>query len=307
MNTEPGGRATSDTLKVAQVSRTYYYVPLWSSQQEGFFGEEGITVDVEVLDSTGRVNRGLLDKSFQIGIGTPEGVVNNVESGSGQLAIAAGNANKLTHSLIALEQFREISDLRGARIGVASLDEGTAFVIQDMLQQHGLSYPDDYEMVDAGGVPSRWKKLQEGLIDAGLQSIPFNYAAMDAGFPNLGDSWDYVPDYQFTTVNVNRDWADANEEALRAFLRGLQRGTSWMYANEDDAVALIVRELGVSEEYAKRGWKHYTSLEILPESMEVSEPGMRTVLRIMNSAGNFDHSPQDVDLSRYVEHKWLDG
>ncbi|MQB01987.1 MAG: PhnD/SsuA/transferrin family substrate-binding protein [Actinobacteria bacterium] len=291
-------------LHVALVSRTYYYVPYWAAQRQRFFADEGLEVTGEILDSTGKVNLGLKDGSYQIGIGTPEGVVADVENGPGDLVIVAGNADKLTHVLIALPRYQRIEDLRGARIGVASLNEGTAFVVQEMLRPHGLSHPHDYDLVNAGGVPSRWRKLREGGIDAGLQSIPISYAAEDAGFPNLGDSTDYVPDYQFTTVNVHRQWAEQHQAELTAALRALRRGTEWMYDNREAAIDVIVEELDVGRAHATRGWEHYVSKCVLPRDMRVSEPGMRAVLGIMSRAGTLrDQDPMDPD--RYVDRSFL--
>ena len=79
-----------------------------------------------------------------------------------------------------------------------------------MLAAHGLNYPGDYQVKHTGGVPPRHKALLAGEIDAGLQSVPWNYVAEDAGMNNLGDAIDYVPDWQFVSVNVNGAWAAAN-------------------------------------------------------------------------------------------------
>jgi ABC-type nitrate/sulfonate/bicarbonate transport system substrate-binding protein len=161
-------------------------------------------------------------------------------------------------------------------------------------------------MVDAGGVPSRWRKLQEGAIDAGLQSIPISYAAEDAGFPNLGDSTDYVPEYQFTTVNVRRQWAREHRRDLIGALRALKRGTEWMYDNREAATDVIVEELEVTRDHATRAWEHYVSKDILPRSMHVSEPGMRAVLGIMQRAGTVREEQGAMDQDRYVDSSFLD-
>lgn len=55
-----------------------------------------------------------------------------------------------------------------------------------------------------------WSALDQGMFaDAGLQSGPLSYMAEDAGFSNLAATTDFIPDYQFTTVNADRGWAAA--------------------------------------------------------------------------------------------------
>lgn len=292
-----------DRVHVALVSRTFYNVPLWSSLRNGYFTEERLEVSEEILDSTSRVNSELLAGAFDIGIGTPEGVIEDNVSGSGELLIVGGNARKLTHFLVAQPEIKSFTDLRGAVIGVASQNEGTAFVIKDILKTEGLA-ESDYSLVDAGGAPSRWVALQERRIDAGLQSIPINFMASDAGFTVLCDSAEYVPDYQFTTINTTRSWSARNPKILKRFLNALKRGTEWMYSEKDEAVKLISEELGVSSAHAVRAWEYYTSNHIIPKDLQLSTRALETVLRLMEAAGSIASSDPGV-LARCVDISFL--
>ena len=137
--------------------------------------------------------------------------------------------------------------------------EGTFFQLKEMMAAHGLQYPADYSVKETGGVPPRHKALLEGTIDAGLQSIPWNYVAEDAGLKNFGEVSTYVPDWQFVSVNVNDGWAAANRPLLVRFLRALLRGTQWVYANRADAASIAERELPTRRDYAERAWDHYTA------------------------------------------------
>ena len=40
-----------------------------------------------------------------------------------------------------------------------------------------MNYPGDYQVKHTGGVPPRHKALLAGEIDAGMQSVPWNYVA----------------------------------------------------------------------------------------------------------------------------------
>lgn len=292
------------TIRVALVSRTFYYVPFWAAVEKGYFRNEGVDVVGEILDSTGKVNSGLMQGDFEIGIGTPEGVIADREHGDNRLVIVGGNAQKMTHFLVAQPSIRSFSDLHGAKIGVASINEGTAFVIKRILSVEGLE-ESDYSLVDAGGVPSRWVALQEKRIDAGLQSIPINYAAEDAKYTILCDSNAYVPDYQFVTVNVARWWAEQHASDVTRVLRALGRGIAWMFDEPEEAVELIMRELRVSRDHASRGWQYYTSRKVIPRDQRVSQPGMATVFSLMEAAGAIV-ARADRSLEEYVDYSYLD-
>jgi NitT/TauT family transport system substrate-binding protein len=285
------------------VSRTFFYVPLWAAQHQGFFADEGISVEALVLDSLRKITNGLKAGSLQMGIGSPEGIIADIEAG-GSLRIVAGNATRLTHSLIALKTYRAIEDLRGARLGVASIEEGTTFILREMLAQHGLHAPADYVLDAVGGAPTRWKALQEGRIDAGLQSIPLNYLAEDAGYPNLGEADAYVPDYPFSTIHTDRDWAQTHPDVVVHFLQAMIRGTQWLYRNQEAAVALIAEEMEISLAYAERGWRHYTSGRILPLDLGISEAGLSKVIDIMGRAGSLTGT-HELRPDKYLELDYL--
>ena len=124
--------------------------------------------------------------------------------------------------MIAQPRFKKIEDLKGATIGILSLKEGSFFHWKAIAEKHGLKYPDDYKIQETGGAPPRHKALLAKTIDVGLQSIPWSYVAEDAGFNNLGRRRrSYIPDWQFTSYNVNQDWARPHADVVVRFLRAV--------------------------------------------------------------------------------------
>ena len=287
------------TLGVGLISRTFFNVPLWCGIERGMFADAGLDIGAEILDSATQVTRGLGDGTLHVAIGPPDGVLQDVAAG-GSLCIIAGNTGKLCHYLIAQPRFSRIADLKGAVIGCLSPEEGTTFVFQEMAARRGLEYPGDYELRPVGGAPTRWKLLQSGEIDAGLQSIPLSYIAEDAGFSNLGAAFDDIPDYQFTTVNANRDWLRDDPDSAAAFLAALLEATRWVFANRDGAARVASREMRIGEAEAGRAWDDFTSRGILAGDLEVSRPGLAKVIEIMIGAGALP-SDTDPDPSAYIE------
>ena len=292
-----------DKISVGLVSRTFFNLPLWAAMENGFFADEDIAVETTIIGNASQVPP-LLDGTFQIMIGGCEPVIQNVASG-GPLRIVAGNTGKVTHSLIARAPFKIVRNLKGATIGILSQKEGTFFQLKEMLEKHGLHFPGDYNVKDTGGVPPRHKALLEGTIDAGLQSIPWNYVAEDAGMNNLGDVIDYIPDWQFVSTNTNGEWARANRELLVRFLRGIFRGTSWFYENREASARIAERELPAPLAHAERAWDHYTGTNALTRDVSVNDKGLRKVIDTLIQAGLLDRSaprePSAYVVSEYLE------
>ncbi|EWC39331.1 ABC transporter substrate-binding protein [Stutzerimonas stutzeri] len=276
----------ADRLVVAIVSQTFFYVPLWLGLQRGAFRRAGIELEIVQLGHASQVEP-LLSGQVHVAIATPESILQNVAAG-GPLRLVAGNTGKLAHTLIARPALDSIEALRGGRIGILNRREGTFFQVREMLARHGLQYPGDYSVVQTGGVPARHRALLEGTIDAGLQSVPWSYQAEEEGLRNLGEIIDYIPDWQFVSVNASLPWAERNRELLERFLAVLLESTEALYANREEAAEVASRQLPTRRDYALRAWDYYTGSNALTRDMSVSHAGLSTVLDIQRSNGLLD-------------------
>jgi ABC-type nitrate/sulfonate/bicarbonate transport system substrate-binding protein len=278
-----GSAAAAADVRVAIVSRTVFYVPLWLAQDKGYLNEEGLRATIEIFDNAEKINAHLRSGRSQIAISTPESVVIDAYRG-GPLRIIAANAERLPHFIIAKPQIKTLQQLRGARFGVLSLNEGTTYLVHRLAGAIGLK-PGDYEVIAVGGAPTRWKLLQEGKIDAGLQPFPLSYEAEAAGFTNFGPISQYVSDYLFTSVNVDSKWAQENRPVVQAFLRALKRGQAEMAAQPGEAALIAARELKTAPALAERALADTARLKILSPDLSVSDAALGSTFETVLSVG----------------------
>jgi len=291
-----------DKIVVGLVSRTFFNMPLWTGLENGYFAEAGLAVETNIFGNASQAPP-LLDGTFQFVIGSPEVTMQNAAAG-GPLRIIAGNAGKLVHSLIARAPFKRIEDLRGTTVGILNTKEGTFFHVKTMLAAHGLHHPGDYTVKETGGVPPRHKALLEGTIDAGLQSVPWNYVAEDEGMRNLGNVIDYVPDWQFVSINANDQWAAAHEEIIHRFLRAMLRGTEWLYAHRTESSRIAAREMPAPLHHAEHAWDYFNETDALTRDMSVNMAGLAKVIATLQEAGLLP-AESSAEPSFYVNDRYL--
>ena len=146
-------------------------------------------------------------------------------------------------------------------------------------------------------MPPRHKALLEGTIDAGLQSVPWSTVAEEAGMNNLGDATDYVPDWQFVSVNTNDAWASANRDIVVRFLRALQRATDWLYGHRQEASAIAARELPAPLAQAEQAWDFFTGSGALARDMALNRKGLAAVMATLRATGLLPAgAPADPDF-----------
>ena len=266
-------------LKFAAVSRNYFNMPVWVAKHRNMFADEGLDVQIELHEGVDEVTSRLRDGRVQLSFGITEHIILDSEAG-GSLEIVGGNINKLPFSFVTGKAIKTAADLKGKIVGVSSLDAGSSSLVMKLLAARGLEYPRDYQMKAVGPILTRWQMLQSGEIDAGLQGAPLNYIALDQGYPSLCDPRKEVPDFQFTSLNVERGWATANRDTMQRFMRAFVRAHTWYFANRAASAAIAMAETGITEDYALRSWDEYTTEEIFPRDGDASTPAVQALIEI---------------------------
>ena len=291
-------------IRVGAVSRNYFNMPLWVAQGRGLFAGEGLEVELHLIEGIDEVTRRLAAGELDIDLGVTENVILERER-SGSLAVIGGNVNRLPFSLVARTGTKSVADLRGARIGVSSIEAGSSSLVMEMLARHGLAYPADYTLLPVGPILARWELLQSGGIDAGLQGAPMNRIATEAGFVDLGSPRDLFPDFQFTSVNVEAGWAAANREAVLAFLRAYIGAHRWLFANREASREIAAKEAGLSGPHADFAWDEMVAGGIFPADGRASLPAIQTLIEVSSQIralpGRADRSATD-----YVDDSFID-
>jgi len=293
-----------DQITIGMVAPAFLFFPIWVAQDRGFFAAEGIGVRMVMHGATDKVTTALREGETQIGMVTPEGVIGDAALG-GTLRLIAGNANRAPLSLIVQKGIERIADLRGKRVGTSSLKEGTAVLVQTILAAHGLRYPGDYEFAIVGAHPQRWEHLQKGTIDAGLQLLPLNYVAEDAGFRNLAETSDYVPRYAFAAIGVDQRWAASNRGLVVRVLKVLLAATVWADTQRDAAAAILAHAANTSPAYALRGLNEMLDRGATPRDLRIEPEALEAVFAAMRATELIPPSTA-LSYAAVVDDSYLD-
>ncbi len=292
---ESGG----ENLTLSLSTLTFGHSPLLVAQKKGFYGQEGLEVQIPVLESDSRAMQALLGGSVQLAATGPENLIRATEAGT-PTVILAGVLNGLTHSLMASPKFKRVGDLRGGKVAASSVTGSVTYALKLMLAKNDLQYPKDYLIIQIGGSGMRWAALQSGGIDAALVAEPLTLIAEEAGLSNLGFVGDYLPHMQVTVVAAKSDWARANRGVVVRYLKGLVRTFQWIYGNKEEAIEATSSVAKVEKKFGARGYGIYTARHVWPSDGSPTLEGIKVVLDYMREAKILSSSQRPekyVDLS----------
>ncbi len=291
-------------------SSNYFNMPCWAAEHTGLFAKYGITLEPDMYHSIEEADAGLRSGRFPLAFQSTEGVIVAIEQGA-PLRIIGGNLERLPFSFIGTPDVNSVAGLRGKVIGVSSLAAGTSSLLRAFLEDEaGLKYRTDYDMRAVGMIPTRWKLLQQGEINAGLQGIPLDIIAVEAGFHVLGDIRSYVGELEFASLTVNTDWAADNHDLVLNFMCAMVEAHSWLACNREASSDIAVREMGIERRHARLAWDAYVQGRIFPADGDISAAGLRAMLELSGQVRDNDGrivTPYEslVDRSYYLAAREL--
>jgi NitT/TauT family transport system substrate-binding protein len=139
---------------------------------------------------------------------------------------------------MARPEIKTVADLKGKRIGTASLQAGESWITRDWLAAQGLA-SEDWELVSVGTTPLKLAALTNGSIAAAIVFPPTSLDIEAMGYTTL---YRYYQGKPFPPViyTVNRKWAAEQDHGLR-LSRALRRAHRWMLdpANREAAIDVL--------------------------------------------------------------------
>lgn len=278
--------APAQTLKVGYVSKDVNHLPYFIAQKKGFLAKEGVQVDLVNIGRADIQLEALVARELHISTVNADGIITWNERSGDNLKVIAGTANAAPYLLVGAKNIKRIDDLKGQKLGVASLKGGATSILVSYLKSKGLNYPRDYSMiVISGGTPSRLSALESNSVAGAVLGIPFADVAVDKGFTRLGDTMEVISSYQFNGINVNPSWAEKNRALLVRFLKAHIQSLRWIYDNPAAAADFLTKEFGLQAPYARRGIDYYTSHKVFPINGDVTLSGLKVNIDVQAQDG----------------------
>src|SRR5581483_3214826 len=243
------------TVRLAQVEpgMVVGLIPIRAGAERGLFAEEGIELEFTSIPRGDTRTAALASGNAQIMLGSAEDVVRAGEQDI-HLPIVAALLNGTTYNVVAQPRFRTLPELRGETIGLVDLTSGSSVILFEMMRANGLELNRDYQALVVGGASERATALRAGAVSATTLPMPDSTRLFDEGYSNLGDSIDYVKEFQNSPLAVRADWAAQNHSVLVRYLRAYLRTLDWVHSQKDEFVPIAARLLGFEPRYAAIGW-----------------------------------------------------
>ena len=289
-------------VRVGHVPVTIY-APLFIAVEKGYFEEEGMRVELlPVEGGTDNVVQVAAGNFEAAGGGIGAGMLNAVARGIEFEIVAPLHTERppLTSPLVVSKkrfdsgELTKVEDLKGKKVSTNSKGAATEYWLWRALQQGGLDFP-DVEVVGLG-FREVAAALDNGSLDAGILGEPLATLAEDQGLvARLSE--DFIDGFTSTVIYFNKDWATANPDLakgfVKAFIRGARdlNGDAW---NDPANLAIIEKYTGVPAEVVGRANRSYHD----PNGV-VPLDDLNELQRFFGEEGQLSYT-DPIDLTQFV-------
>jgi len=237
-------------IRISYSSRSNSNTPFQIAINKGFFAEEGMEVElIQVnprLGPTAVING---DLDFTTTFGTTLRAI----IGGFPIKFVAVSVRKSEHFLVVRPEIKEIRDLNGKKLGVATLFGSDQRAAEEMIRGKGFS-PTMIKPVALGEAPVRAQALRSGVVEAVSVSPPFDLALKAEGFRVLAGPQDVEIALPTSGLAVSNRTLQQNPQFVKRAVRALMKSHRYVFENKKEIVPLMIRYLAQTPEVAERSY-----------------------------------------------------
>jgi NitT/TauT family transport system substrate-binding protein len=242
--------AQATKVRISYSSRSNSNTPFIIALNKGFFAEEGM--DVELIQVNPRLGptavlNGDLDFTTTFGT-TLRGII-----GGFPLKFVAVSVKKSEHFLVVRPEIKEIRDLNGKKLGVATLFGSDQRAAEEMIRGKGFA-PNMMKPIALGESPVRAQALRAGLVDAISITSPFDLSLKSEGFRVLAGPRDVQIALPTSGLAVANRVLQQNPQIVKRAVRALMKSHRYVFENKKEVVPQMIRYLEQTPEVAERSY-----------------------------------------------------
>lgn len=285
-------------------------LPLYVAQQQGFFEEQNLRIDISYTVGSLPQLAGLIRGEYQLIQTAPDNVI-NVDNNPAAFGLdpamhphvvmfLGGSVGPL--SIFAQKDITSFDRLRGAVLGVDNPTSGFAIVLRDILAQNSLLLERDYTFTIAGGTSDRLGALASGSVAATILYAPFDVLASSAGYNRLATSTDYYPAYASLATAGTRTWIKQHTEEVSSYIAAYRESFHWIYdpAHADATQAIMQKEPSLNLDASLAPYVYAAFIDAktgFGQEALLDEMGLEQVITLRAASSS---TPMIKDLAYYL-------
>ena len=275
------------TIRLNEVVRSVFYAPMYVAINEGFFEEEGLSIDLSTGQGADKTMQQLLSGNVDIGFSGPEQVVYIYNQGREDYPVVFGQLTQRDGSFLVGREEEENFDwssLKGKEIIGGRPGGIPEMALEYVLKQNGLNPENDVKMVTNVDFTATAGAFKSGIGDYVALFEPTATMLEKDGAGNIVSSiGNEAGNISYTCFYTTKSYMDENPDIIQKFTNAIYKGQQWVqqHTSEEVADSIISFFPGTDKEVIVKVFDNYKNIEAYSETPEVSEDGLNKLMDII--------------------------
>ena len=240
-------RAAAKEILVAEPVHSTGYLPLYIAMAKGFFDEANVSVKIVTIETGGGHTNAVLSGQAFAFIGGPEHNAFAKAKGADLRAVAhcvdRGNVY-----FCAAKGYEPTSTdwpgyFKGKAVAIGPFGGTPNSITRYLLKKWNLDAKRDVTLIETASSATiaavRGKQAQIGLATEPYVTQGVRNSVWGEPFLNIPKE---LGPYAYSTFNVRLDTIQKDPELVRAFVRGMVKGSKFLYANRDETAEIAKKQ-----------------------------------------------------------------
>jgi len=262
--------AQTQKIRIAYSSRSNTITPFYIAASKGFFREEGL--DVELIQVSPRLGALAVmngDVSFTTSFtSTFRGILQGLP-----LKLILVALKKGIYFLVVRPEIKDVQDLKGKKLGVATIRGTDQLVAEELLRSKGFN-PALLQQIVIGETPLRAQALVAGIVQVVSLSPPHDLVLQQMGYKVLAGPPEVgLPaSGLFTSDRLLKE----NPQAVKRTLRALIKANRFITEKRQETIAVMLKSLPQPQEVASRSYD--LELKALSKDGQMTDSEMESLI-----------------------------
>lgn len=232
--------ANAEALKLAH-STWVGYGPFYIAQEKGFFAEEGVEIELSVMENTPLKMGALMAGRVDLVASTADEFPTYMRDGKPLKYILAVDNSNGGDGIVSNIDIATVADLKGRTV---AFEEGSVsqFFVNALLRRAGLTQ-DDIKMVNMTATDAG-VAFAANRVDAAVTWEPHLSQGASKDHGKILVSSSETPGLIVDVVAVLESTAKEHEAELKAFVRAWDRALGFIESNPDEAYTIMANGVG---------------------------------------------------------------
>jgi len=270
--------AAPASLRVAYPAATASFLPLWAAQDAGFFKKNNLAVEVIQVGSSTRGMAALIANQIDVLAGGGTGGIVAQLQGFTDLAIFGTNVHTWVFSVYSIPAIKEASQLRGKKLAVTRFGGTMDFAARHFLKGQGLEPGKDVVLIQIGSSADIVPAMANGLVESGVMSVPYLFAARRLGLRELADLSQSGIRYAQAALVAKKSFLKEKREVIGQFIRSLIEATHYLKTRPVDGKRVLGKYTRTDDDDILKQAYHYHVDRLLSRVPEIRPDDIKLLL-----------------------------